>query len=75
MEEIGEKILLLAGLLGIGGACTVLAEMLCRSLGLDRVAAKPEEYDDADAQAMYEDLAREIEREAAAIAKRCGAEP
>ena len=45
-------------LLGIGGACIILAEMLCRSLGLDRVAASPEEHDDADAQAMYEDLAR-----------------
>ena len=73
MEEIGAKLLLLAGLLAIGGACVVLAEMLCRSLGLDRVAAKPEEYDDANA--TLRQIQSEIEREAAQIAKRCGAEP
>ena len=75
MQEFGAKLLLLCGLLAIGGVCVVLAEMLCRSLRLDRVQATPEEHDDADAQAMYEDLAREMEREAAQIAKRCGAEP
>lgn len=73
MEEFAAKLLLLAGLLGIGGVCIVLAEMLCRSLGLDRVAAKPEEYDDADA--TFRQIEAEIEREAAQIAKRCGAEP
>lgn len=56
-------------LLGIGGVCIVLAEMLCRSLGLDRVAARPEEYDDADA--TLRQIQSEIEAEAAAIAKRC----
>lgn len=60
-------------MLGIGGACVVLAELLCRSLGLDRVAAKPQEYDDADA--TFRQIEAEIEAEAAAIAKRCGAEP
>ena len=73
MEEFAAKILLLAGLLGIGGVCVVLAELLCRSLGLDRVAAKPEEYDDVDATVRQ--IEAEIEAEAAQIAKRCGAEP
>lgn len=73
MEEIAAKLLLLAGLLGIGGICVVLAELLCRSLGLDRVAARPEEYDDADA--TFRQIQSEIEAEAAQIAKRCGAEP
>ena len=60
-------------LLGIGGVCIVLAEMLCRSLGLDRVAARPEEYDDADA--TLRQIQSEVEAEAVQIAKRCGAEP
>ena len=60
-------------MLGIGGACVVLAEMLCRSLGLDRVAARPEEYDDVDATVRQ--IEAEIETEAAQIASRCRAEP
>lgn len=69
MQEFGGLLLLI----GIGGVCIVLAEMLCRSLGLDRMAAKPEEYDDADA--TFRQIEAEIEREAAQITKRCGAEP
>ena len=58
-------------LLGIGGIVILLAEALCCLLGLDRKRPKPEEFTDADADAVVSQIQREIEAEAAAIAKRC----
>ena len=55
-------------LLGIGGIIIVLAEMLCGWLGLDRKRPEPAEFEDADA--LVAAISREIEAEAAAIAKR-----
>ena len=55
-------------LLGIGGIIIVLAEMLCGWLGLDRKRPEPAEFTDADA--VVAEISREIEAEAAAIAKR-----
>ena len=57
-------------LLGAGGIIIVLAEMLCGWLGLDRKRPQPEEFTDADADALVAEISREIEAEAAAIAKR-----
>ena len=58
-------------LLGAGGIIIVLAEILCGWLGLDRKRPEPEEFEDADADALVADISRKIEAEAAAIAKRC----
>ncbi len=58
-------------LLGIGGIVIMLAEALCGWLRLDRKRPEPEEFEDADADALVADISREIEAEAAAIAKRC----
>ena len=55
-------------LLGFGGVVILLAEMLCGWLGLDRKRPEPEEFTDADA--VVAEISREIEAEAAAIAKR-----
>ena len=55
-------------LLGIGGIIIVLAEILCGWLKLDRKRPEPEEFTDADA--VVAEISREIEAEAAAIAKR-----
>ena len=55
-------------LLGIGGIIIVLAEILCGWLGFDRKRPEPEEFTDADA--VVAEISREIEAEAAAIAKR-----
>ena len=57
-------------LLGIGGIIIVLAEMLCGWLKLDRKRPEPAEFSDADADALVAAISREIEAEAAAIAKR-----
>ena len=58
-------------LLGIGGIVIMLARMLCGWLRLDRKRPEPEEFTDADADAVVAEISREIEAEAAAIAKRC----
>ena len=58
-------------LLGIGGIVILLAEALCCLLRLDRKRQEPEEFTDADADAVVSQIQREIEAEAAAIAKRC----
>ena len=55
-------------LLGIGGIVLILAETLCGWLKLDRKRPEPEEFTDADA--VVAEISREIEAEAAAIAKR-----
>ena len=57
-------------LLGFGGVVILLAEMLCGWLKLDRKRSKPEEFTDTDADALVAAISREIEAEAAAIAKR-----
>ena len=57
-------------LLGAGGIVIVLAEILCGWLGLDRKRPEPAEFTDADADAVVSQIQREIEAEAAAIAKR-----
>ena len=57
-------------LLGFGGVVILLAEMLCGWLELDRKRSKPEEFTDADTDALVAEISREIEAEAAAIAKR-----
>ena len=57
-------------LLGFGGIIIVLAEMLCCWLRLDRKRPEPEEFTDTDADALVAAISREIEAEAAAIAKR-----
>lgn len=58
-------------LLGIGGIVLILAETLCGWLKLDRKRPEPKEFSDADADALVAEILREIEAEAAAIAKRC----
>lgn len=60
-------------LLGIGGIVILLAEALCCLLGLDRKRPEPEEFTDADADAdaLVAQIEREIEAEAAQIARRC----
>lgn len=58
-------------LLGIGGIVILLAEALCCLLGLDRKRPEPEEFQDADADAVVAQIEREIEAEAARIARRC----
>lgn len=58
-------------LLGIGGMVILLAEILCGWLGLDRKRPEPEKFTDADADAVVSNICREIEAEAAQIAKRC----
>lgn len=59
-------------LLGIGGIVILLAEALCGWLRLDRKRPGPEEFEEpADADAVVAEISREIEAEAAAIAKRC----
>ena len=55
-------------LLGIGGIVILLAEALCCLLRLDRKRPEPAEFTDADA--LVAEISREIEAEAAAIAKR-----
>ena len=55
-------------LLGAGGIIIVLAEILCGWLGLDRKRPEPAEFEDADA--LVAEISREIEAEAATIAKR-----
>jgi hypothetical protein len=40
-------------------------------LGLDRKRPEPEEFTDADADALVAEISREIEAEAARIARRC----
>jgi len=57
-------------LLGIGGIVILLAEALCCLLQLDRKRPEPEEFTDADADAVVSQIQREIEAEAARIAKR-----
>ena len=57
-------------LLGIGGIVILLAEALCGLLKLDRRRPEPEEFSDADADAVVSQIQREIEAEAAQIAKR-----
>ena len=57
-------------LLGAGGIIIVLAEVLCGWLGLDRKRPEPAEFTDTDADALVAAISREIEAEAAAIAKR-----
>ena len=57
-------------LLGIGGIIIVLAEILCGWLKLDRKRPEPAEFTDTDADALVAAICREIEAEAAAIAKR-----
>ena len=57
-------------LLGAGGIIIVLAEILCGWLGLDRKRPEPEEFTDTDADALVAAICREIEAEAATIAKR-----
>ena len=57
-------------LLGIGGIIIVLAEILCGWLKLDRKRPEPQEFTDADADALVAEISREIEAEAARIAKR-----
>ena len=59
-------------LLGIGGIVILLAEALCCLLRLDRKRPEPQEFSDADADAVVRRIEREIEAEAAQIAKRCG---
>ena len=59
-------------LLGAGGIIIVLAEILCGWLGLDRKRPEPEEFTDADADALVAKISQDIEAEAARIAKRCG---
>lgn len=58
-------------LLGVGGIVILLAEALCGWLGLDRKRPEPEEFSDADADAVVAKISREIEAEAAQIARRC----
>ena len=58
-------------LLGIGGIVILLTEALCGLLRLDRKRPEPQEFTDADADAVLSRIQREIEAEAAAIAKRC----
>jgi predicted nucleic acid-binding protein len=58
-------------LLGIGGIVILLAEALCGLLRLDRKRPEPEEFTDADADALVAEISREIEAEAARIARRC----
>ena len=57
-------------LLGVGGIVIVLAEALCGLLKIDRKRPEPQEFADADADAVVSRLSREIEAEAAAIATR-----
>ena len=57
-------------LLGAGGIIIVLADILCGWLKLDRKRPEPPEFTDADADALVAAISREIEAEAAAIAKR-----
>ena len=65
-EWIGSLLMLL----GIGGIVILLAEALCGLLRLDRKRPEPQEFADADADAVVSRIQREIEAEAAAIAKR-----
>jgi hypothetical protein len=58
-------------MLGIGGIVISLTEALCCLLGLDRKRPEPEEFTDADADAVVAEISREIEAEAAQIARRC----
>jgi len=58
-------------LLGIGGIVILLAEALCGLLRLDRKRPEPEEFQGADADALVAEISREIEAEAARIARRC----
>ena len=57
-------------LLGIGGTVIILAEMLCGWLRLDRKRPDPQEFSDADADAVVSQISRDIEAEAAQIARR-----
>ena len=57
-------------LLGAGGIIIVLAEILCGWLKLDRKRPEPAEFTGTDADALVAAISREIEAEAAAIAKR-----
>ena len=68
-----EFVLGLAALLAIVIPCIIIAEILCRRLELDRQqpSADQRAAEEADAQATYEALSREIERTARDIAKQC----
>ena len=63
-------------LLGAGGIVIMLAEALCGWLGLDRKRPEPEEFTDADADALaqadalFARVDDQIRAEAAQIAKR-----
>jgi hypothetical protein len=64
-------------LLGIGGIVILLAEALSKLLRLDRKRPDPQEFSDADADALaqtdalFAKIDDEIRAEAARIAKRC----
>jgi len=63
-------------LLGIGGIVILLTEALCCLLGLDRKRPEPEEFTDADADALaqadalFARIDDQVRAEAAQIAKR-----
>jgi len=69
---IGGIVILLAEALGCLLVIVILlAEALCCLLGLDRKRPEPEEFQDAGADALVAEISREIEAEAAQIARRC----
>ena len=63
----------LAALLAVGIACVIIAELLCGSVGLDRQqpSADQRAAEEAEAQATYTALSREIEQTARELAKQC----
>ena len=63
----------LAAVLSIAIGCMIIAEILCPSVGLDRQPSSADQRaaEEADAQATYEALSREIERTARDIARQC----
>ena len=68
-----EFVLGLAAVLSIAIGCMIIAEILCRSVELDRQQPTADQLtaEEADAQATYEALSREIEQTASNIAKQC----
>jgi hypothetical protein len=67
----GIVILLAEALCCLLGIVILLAEALCCLLGPDRKRPEPEEFQGADADALVAEISREIEAEAARIARRC----
>lgn len=68
-----EFVLGLAAVLSICIGCIIIAELLCGSVGLERQQPSVDQLtaEEADAQATYEALSREIERTARDLATQC----